>query len=137
MVGISSVASYRGLGAYSAYCGSKAFLSTFLESVRVDLYGTRVRVTCIEPGFVKSEMTARIEGRAPMPFMATAEAAAERFGRAILRGSRRCAYPTIHALSSRVIATVPAVIFEPLAQRASRPQIEMFELDRARAGEGH
>ena len=132
VVGISSVASYRGLGAYSAYCGSKAFLSTFLESVRVDLYGTRVRVTCIEPGFVKSEMTARIEGRAPMPFIATSEAAAERFGRAILRGSRRCAYPAIHALSSRALRWIPAPIYEPLAQRASRPQNEMFELSEPR-----
>ena len=133
VAGISSLASYRGLGAYSAYCGSKAFLSTFLESVRVDLHGTRVRATCIEPGFVKSEMTARIEGRAPMPFMASAEAAADKFGRAILRGARRCAYPAVHALSSRAITWVPAPIYEPLAQRASRPQIEMFESERAAA----
>jgi short-subunit dehydrogenase len=131
IVGISSVASYRGLGAYSAYCGSKAFLSTFLESVRVDVCGTRVRVTCIEPGFVKSEMTARIEGRAPMPFIADVDDAAERFGRAIVRGSRRCAYPRIHALSSRAITCIPSALFEPLAQRASRPQIEMFESERA------
>jgi short-subunit dehydrogenase len=133
VVGVSSVASYRGLGAYSAYCGSKAFLSTFLESLRVDLRGTAVRVTCIEPGFVKSEMTARIEGRAPMPFIADVEDAAEVFGRAIVRGNRRCAYPRIHALSSRAIACVPAAVYEPLAQRASRPQIEMFESERAAA----
>ena len=133
VVGISSVASYRGLGAYSAYCGSKAFLSTFLESVRVDLCGTRVRVTCIEPGFVKSEMTARIEGRAPMPFIADVDDAAERFGRAIVRGTRRCAYPRVHAWSSRAITWIPSAVFEPIAQRASRPQIEMFQSERSAA----
>src|SRR5205823_3266044 len=62
VVGISSVAAYKGLGACSSYSGSKAFFSTFLESLRVDLHGTGVRVTCIEPGFVKSEMSDRLEG---------------------------------------------------------------------------
>lgn len=129
VVGISSVGGYRGLGAYSAYCASKAFLSTFLESVSVDLHGTRVKVTCIEPGFVRSAMTARIEGKAPTPFIADTDVAADHFCRAILRGARTCAYPRIHGLSSRAIALVPAALYEPLAQRASRPQVAMYEDD--------
>lgn len=127
VVGVSSVAGYRGLGAYSAYCSSKAFLSVFLESLQVDLRGTGVRVTCIEPGFVKSEMTARIEGRAPMPFMATTEDAADRYCRAILR----FAYPRVHAIPARLMRLVPAPIYEPLAQRASAPQVALFDEEQA------
>lgn len=136
VVGVSSVAGYTGLGAYSAYCASKAFLSTFLESLQVDLRGTSVRATCIEPGFVKSEMTARIEGRAPMPFMASTEDAAERYCKAIVRGARRYAYPRVHAAGSRLIASVPRAIFEPLAQRASEPQRALFDEEQARASGG-
>ncbi len=132
VVGVSSVAGYTGLGAYSAYCASKAFLSTFFQSLQVDLRGTRVRATCIEPGFVRSEMTARIEGRAPMPFIADTADAADRFGRAIVRGSRRIAYPRVHAWSSAAIALVPRPLFEPMAQRASEPQRQLYELERGK-----
>lgn len=129
VVGISSVSGYKGTGAFSSYCGSKAFLSTFLESLRVDVYGTPVKVTCIEPGFVKSEMSDRLEGRAPMYFRATSEAAAEKYGRAILRGSRRLAWPKVHAIASASFRWVPDAIYEPLAKRASMPQLEIAEDD--------
>ena len=131
VVGVSSVAAYVGLGAYSCYSGSKAFLSTFLQSLRVDLVGTDVRVTCIEPGFVKSAMTARVEGRAPMPFIADTDVAADKFCRAILRGTRTIAYPRVHAIPARLMRWIPAPIYEPLAQRASRPQIAMLEAELA------
>jgi short-subunit dehydrogenase len=126
VVGVSSVAGYVGLGAYSSYSGSKSFLSTFLQSLRVDLVGTGVKVTTIEPGFVKSEMTARIEGRAPMPFIADTHVAADKFCRAIARGARRIAYPRVHALSSKFISIVPAPIYEPLARKASEPQRQLL-----------
>jgi short-subunit dehydrogenase len=127
VVGISSVASYVGLGAYSCYSGSKAFLSTFIESLRVDLYGTPVKATCIEPGFVKSEMSAKLEGKAPMPFVAATDKAADVFCKAIVRGARSVAYPRVHAIPSMAMSWVPKPIFEPLAQRASKPQLALVE----------
>ena len=133
VVGVSSVASYAGLGAYSSYCGSKAFLSIFLQSLQVDLRGTPVRVTCIEPGFVRSEMQAKLEGRAPMPFVAPTEQAADVFGRAIVRGTRRLAWPTVHAVPARAMAWVPAFAYEPIAQRLSQPQVAMAEEALARS----
>jgi short-subunit dehydrogenase len=132
VVGVSSVAGYVGYGAYSCYSGSKAFLSVFLQSLRVDLVGTGVKVTTIEPGFVKSEMTAKIEGRAPMLFIADTHVAADKYCRAIARGARSIAYPRVHALSSKLIGLVPAPIFEPLARRASEPQRQMLLSEDAR-----
>ncbi len=125
VVGISSIASYAGLGAYSAYCGSKAFVSKFLESLRVDLHGTPVKVTCIEPGFVKSEMQARLEGRAPMPFVVETDAAAEIICRAIVSGARTRSFPFAHTLPARLMAFVPRMVYDPMAQKASKPQLEL------------
>jgi short-subunit dehydrogenase len=118
------------LGAHSCYSGSKAFLSTFLESLRVDVHGTGVRVTCIEPGFVKSEMSDRLEGHAPMPFRATAEAAAEKYGRAILRGARVISWPTVHAVASAAVRWVPKPIFDPLSKSIAKAQVAMVEAER-------
>jgi short-subunit dehydrogenase len=131
VVGVSSLAGHVGLGVYSCYCGSKAFLSTFLQSLRVDLRGTGVHVTCIEPGFVESEMSARVEGHAPMPFMAETDVAADVFCRAILRGARTIAYPRIHAAATRAISWIPQPIYEPLARRASEQQRRMMKLEAA------
>ncbi len=128
VVGVSSVGGYAGLGAYSCYCGSKAFMSTFLQSLRVDMHGTEIKVTCIEPGFVKSEMSDKIQGRAPMPFIAQTDTAADVFCRGIERGARVVAYPRIHAVASRAASWVPPFIYEPLARRASEPQRELHAL---------
>src|SRR5215212_5255400 len=61
LVAISSLAAYRGLPKSGAYCASKAALSAFFESLRIDLRGTGVDVTIIHPGFIKTPVT---EGRA-------------------------------------------------------------------------
>src|SRR5687768_6874352 len=67
LVGISSLAQYRGLPKNAAYSGSKAFLSVFLEGLRVDLRDLGVGVTDVRPGFVRTPMTAK--HKHPMPFM--------------------------------------------------------------------
>jgi short-subunit dehydrogenase len=121
VVGVSSVAGYFGAGAHSSYCASKAFLTVFLESLRVDLLGTGVRVTTIEPGFVKSEMTDKNVGVVPMPFRAETHVAADKFCRAIARGARSISYPKVHAISAKLISLVPSSIYEPLARKASEP----------------
>lgn len=57
LVGISSVASFKGLPTAAAYSASKAGLSAYLESIRISLRPKNIAVTTICPGFVKTEMT--------------------------------------------------------------------------------
>src|SRR4029453_10579862 len=54
VVGISSLAAWRGLPGAGAYSASKAALSILLESTRVDLRGTGVDVVTVFPGFIKN-----------------------------------------------------------------------------------
>ena len=66
LVVISSLAAYRGLPKSAAYCASKAAVSAFFESLRLDLAPKGIDVTIIHPGFIKTPLTA---GRdAQMPF---------------------------------------------------------------------
>jgi short-subunit dehydrogenase len=65
LVAISSLAAYRGLPKSAAYCASKAALSAYFESVRIDLRGTGVDVTIIHPGFIKTALTSGREAKMP------------------------------------------------------------------------
>lgn len=135
IVGISSIAAKRGLGAYSCYSASKAFLSVFLESLRVDMHGTSVKVVCIEPGFVVSEMNDKMVGVAPMPFRMSTEQAAAKIGRAICSGKRVLTFPWQLAWSAAALGMVPAAIYEPIGKKMSLSQVAMLvaELEKAAA----
>lgn len=91
LVGIASLAGYRGLPGAGAYSASKAGVMTYLESLRVELRGRGVKVVTICPGYIATPMTAR--NPYPMPFLMSAEAAAKRIVRAVERGSRTVIVP--------------------------------------------
>jgi 3-hydroxy acid dehydrogenase/malonic semialdehyde reductase len=50
IVNLGSVAGSYPYAGGNVYCGTKAFVHQFSLSLRADLLGTLVRVTCIEPG---------------------------------------------------------------------------------------
>lgn len=115
VVGVSSLAAFRGLPKNAAYSGSKAFLHIFMESLRVDLRGTGVRVTCIYPGFVKSEMTAQNDF--PMPFVLETEDAVERMGKAIARGETVVAFPWQITTAIRLLRVMPNPLFDTVTRK--------------------
>ncbi|RTR01522.1 SDR family NAD(P)-dependent oxidoreductase [Halomonas nitroreducens] len=71
----SSASAYLALPRAEAYGASKAALSYFLESLRLDLAGEGIDVSLIHPGFVKTPLTDRNDF--PMPMRVSAERAAE------------------------------------------------------------
>jgi NADP-dependent 3-hydroxy acid dehydrogenase YdfG len=115
LVGISSLASCRGLPQNAAYSASKAFLNTFLESLRVDLHGTGVRVTCIKPGFVKTEMTASIPYF--MPFLLETDPAVEFMARAIVRGEDEYGFPWPMDRAVGLAKWAPNFLFDAVASK--------------------
>lgn len=56
VVGISSIAGYRGLPGRSAYCASKFALQGWLEAIRIELRDNGVHVMWVSPGFVASNI---------------------------------------------------------------------------------
>lgn len=57
VVNISSVAGSWPYPGGNVYGGSKAFVTHFSRNLRTDLHGTRVRVTCIQPGMAETEFS--------------------------------------------------------------------------------
>lgn len=106
LVGIASLAAWVVVPRFGLYGASKRYLETFCAGLRMDMAPYGVRVTSINPGFVKSEMTA--DNRTPMPFLLETDDAADRMGRAILRGDALFAFPWQMAWLTRVAALLPA-----------------------------
>ena len=58
LVGVASVAGWRGMPGNGAYCASKAGLIAYLQSLRAELRPTRLTVHTISPGYLRTALTA-------------------------------------------------------------------------------
>ena len=117
LVAISSLAGYRGLAKSAAYSASKAALSSFFESLRIDLRHSGVTVTVIYPGFIKTPLTA---GRnAKMPYLMELDDAVEKILNAIEKGKRSYAFPWQLATIVRSSLVMPAAMYDWIAERNS------------------
>lgn len=117
LVAISSLASYRGMPKSGAYSASKAAVSTFFESMRVDLRRSGVAVTTIHPGFVRTPLTANRKKK--LPFLIEADDAACRIVRAIERRARTYAFPWQLASLVRVMRHLPGALYDRLASNSN------------------
>jgi short-subunit dehydrogenase len=67
LVVISSMSALRGMPrALSAYAASKAGIATLAEGIRADVLDSKIVVTTILPGYIRSEMNERATGKQPM-----------------------------------------------------------------------
>jgi len=114
---ISSLAAYRGLPKSAAYCASKAAVSAFFESVRLDLQPRGIAVTIIHPGFIKTPLT---EGRhADMPFLMELDDAVKLIVRAIEKRKKSYAFPWQLASIVRLGMVMPIFMYDWIAARNS------------------
>jgi short-subunit dehydrogenase len=121
LVGIASVAGFRGLPGSGAYSASKAAAITYLESLRIEMRGTGVRVVTICPGFIATPMTRGNPYR--MPFLMRPEIAARKIADAIERGRRFYVLPWQMAWVGRLMRIVPRPLYDAaLAGRGRKPR---------------
>ena len=117
LVAISSLAAYRGLPKSAAYCASKASLSSFFESLRIDLIGSGVKVTIIHPGFIKTPLTA---GRkADMPYLMELDDAVNKILGAIEKQKKSYAFPWQLATIVRAGMIMPNFMYDWISRRNS------------------
>jgi len=117
LVAISSLAAYRGLAKSAAYCASKAALTAYFESLRIDLRHTGVGVTIIHPGFIKTDLTA---GRhAKMPYLMELDYGVKKIVSAIEKEKKIYAFPWQLATIVRTSMLMPAAMYDWIAERNS------------------
>lgn len=116
IVAISSLAGFRGLPKSAAYSASKAGMTAFFESVRLDVADKGVSVTIIQPGFIRTPLTS---GRAnKMPFLMELDDAIPHFVKAIEKRKRFAAFPWQLATFVRAGKFMPGWLYDRIAGRA-------------------
>lgn len=123
LAGIASVAGFRGLAGNGAYCASKAAAITWMESLRVELYGSGISVVCICPGYIDTPMTRA--NRYRMPFLLPADEAARRIAGAIAARRRLAVIPWQMAAVSVLLRWMPGWLYDRLAAGAPRKPREL------------
>jgi short-subunit dehydrogenase len=102
---MASVAGYRGLPKAAAYGPGKAALINLAESLKVDLERLGIILSVINPGFVRTPMTAGNDF--PMPFLMEPEDAARRTIAGLKAGRFEIAYPRRFAALLKVGRVLP------------------------------
>jgi short-subunit dehydrogenase len=116
LVGIASMAGWRGLPGGGAYSASKSAAMTWLESLRVELHGTGVAVVTICPGYIDTPMTRVNPYR--MPFRLSADVGARRIARAIDAGRSLAVIPWQMRVVSWGLRLLPNWLYDRLFAHA-------------------
>lgn len=123
VVGISSLAGYRGVRGASGYSASKAALTTMLEGLRPEMGRLGIHISIVHPGFVRTPMTeAQLS---PKPLMMDVETAAKIILTGIGRRSPRIDFPWPMVAALRLFRLLPDRIYDAIGERLainSRPK---------------
>lgn len=112
LVGIASVAAIRGLPGHGAYCGSKAAVVSYCESLRGELRPHGVKVVTLLPGYVDTPLTRGNPYK--MPFLMSPAQFAERAFRAIEAGASYRVIPWQMAVVAKLLRVLPNPVFDRL-----------------------
>ena len=118
LVGIASVAGFRGIPGGGAYSASKAAAIKYCESLRVELRDTGVSVVTICPGYIKTPMTA--VNKFKMPFLIDVDEAVIRFARAIDARTSFTVIPWTMGVAARVLRVLPNWLYDRIFSRMPR-----------------
>jgi NADP-dependent 3-hydroxy acid dehydrogenase YdfG len=117
LVGISSLAGRRGFPGSAAYSASKAALTRFLESLRIDLAPAGIRVTDVQPGFVATPLNAA--SKHPKPFLWQVDRASKHITRKLDKAPAVIAFPWPAVAALSLTEWLPPWIYDRV-MRVSR-----------------
>lgn len=118
LVGVASIAGWRGMPGNGAYCASKGALIRLLESVRAELRGTGLHVCTVCPGYIRTALTAG--NRFAMPGLMEAEEAAHELLVRAARGEERVVLPRRIGWLARALSVLPPRLHDRILVRQPR-----------------
>ncbi len=123
IVGISSLAAFRGLPFEPAYCASKAALAVYLESLRPPLRRRGIAVTTIYPGFVQTPLLENLvvtAGDKAFRGVVGVEDAARKIAAAVSRRALVSCFPWTTNVLTRVALCLPPRVYDWVMTRLAR-----------------
>ncbi|GAA3909862.1 SDR family NAD(P)-dependent oxidoreductase [Halomonas cibimaris] len=114
----SSASAYLALPRAEAYGASKAALSYFMESLRLDLAPEKIGVSVIHPGFVKTPLTAQNDF--PMPMQIRTEQAADAILKGLYKGRKDIHFPRRFTFIVKLLGILPLTLRFAIGKRLVR-----------------
>ena len=112
---VSSLAGYCGLPKAAGYGATKAALINLCESLLPECRAAGVKLSVINPGFVKTPLTDKNEF--PMPFLIPVEDAVDAIMRGLASGRFEIAFPRRFAWIMKALRALPYWLFFSLTRR--------------------
>ncbi len=106
LVGVASVAGWRGMPGNGAYCASKAGLIAYLQSLRAELRPTLLTVHTISPGYLRTALTAG--NTFAMPGLLGPDEAASALLQGVAQGREHIVLPRRIGWLSKALSLLPA-----------------------------
>ena len=118
LVGVASIAGWRGMPGNGAYCASKGGLIRYLESLRAELRGDGVTVTTVCPGYLRTALTAG--NRFAMPGLMEPDAAAVAMLAGIRQRRTHIVLPARIGWLARLLGVLPDALHDHVLSRQPR-----------------
>jgi short-subunit dehydrogenase len=115
---VASVTGFAALPRAAAYGATKAFLISMADSLRADLAGSGVEVTVVNPGYVKTPLTAQNEFA--MPFLIEPEEMARAIADGLEAGKPEISFPLRMALAMKLLGSLPGALSRRYTARLSK-----------------
>ena len=112
LVGVASIAGWRGMPGNGAYCASKGGLIRYLESLRAELRSDSIVVSTVSPGYLRTALTAG--NRFAMPGLLEPEDAARALLAAVARGRTHIVLPARIGWLARLLNLLPDALHDRL-----------------------
>jgi short-subunit dehydrogenase len=116
IINVSSMAGFQPAPYNATYAATKAFVTSFTESISEELRGSGVSVQALCPGFTRTEFQERAEidvSRIPNAMWMSAEAVVDASLQALKRGDVVC----VPGLQNKVMATLTSLVPRSLTRR--------------------
>jgi NAD(P)-dependent dehydrogenase (short-subunit alcohol dehydrogenase family) len=115
---VASLAGYGGIPGSVAYGAAKSAMITMAEALRLTHADDGLTIQVVNPGFVRTAMTAPNDYA--MPFMMSAEAAATRIAKGLATGGFEISFPRRLVWTMKAVFLMPYALWLPLMARATR-----------------
>lgn len=114
----SSASAYMALPRAEAYGASKAAVSYFMESLRLDLSPEAIGVSIIHPGFVDTPLT--VQNDFPMPMQVSVDQAADAILKGLYKGRKDIHFPKRFTFIVKLLGILPPSLRFAIGRRMVR-----------------